>query len=309
MELYSPIQIERMSQELFEANNEAMRKTVELKRVGKLLKDKRFSLMTIIDYLHQGEEEDENPVKLQLVWAQTQYNQRVARVQEDIQKTEKAIAQQNRKYDLLVEQKRNDIEAYKRKKEQEIEELEVMREVAVGKHKDKGESLEKKSDAKYYWDKIQVFSAKLVGTKRKTISHIRLEKEIEALEEEQKALVNRIQELNQIISPNQTRANLIVSTESVSDVSSIHTEELEEQHDQITILERQREEASREYEMEIKKYQDERLEKIRIIQVQNEEKRKRVKELQDVEDKLPHGSPERETARKARQQVEDKIIR
>ena len=146
----------------------------------------------------------------------------------------------------------------------------MLRELNVGKHKDKADSLEKKSDAKYYWDKIQQFSAKLNGSKRKTIAHIRLEKEIQSLEEEQQALTKRINELSSV-STGLPRQNIIVSTESVSDVSSIHTEELEETHNDISILERMREEARRDAEQERKAYENQKQEKIRAIQEKNEE--------------------------------------
>ena len=90
-----------MSQQVYDAHTEANRKAAELKRIGKLLKDKRFNLIVMNEYLHQDDEGDES-IKKQLKWAEEQYNLRTKKVQDDIEKTEKAIVQQNRKYSNLV---------------------------------------------------------------------------------------------------------------------------------------------------------------------------------------------------------------
>jgi 3-phosphoglycerate kinase len=91
------------------ALKESMAKSKELNRINKLLKEKRRNLIVMNEYLHQGDDDNDenNSIKTQLQWAQEQYNQRIKRVQDDIEKVETAIAQQNKKYDLLIENKRN----------------------------------------------------------------------------------------------------------------------------------------------------------------------------------------------------------
>ena len=268
-----------MSQQVYDAHTEANRKAAELKRIGKLLKDKRFNLIVMNEYLHQDDEGDES-IKKQLKWAEEQYNLRTKKVQDDIEKTEKAIVQQNRKYELMIETKRNEIETYKRKKEAEIAELDSMRELAVGKHKNKADDLERKADAKYYWDKIQSFSAKLNGAKRKTLGHIRLEKEVEALAQEYDAIKTRISELNNIVSPGlangaNANANVLVRTvrrspahsvvSSMDDISSINSAELEETHNEISKLEELQAQARAEAEAERRKIEQEKADKIRKV--------------------------------------------
>jgi hypothetical protein len=315
-----------MSQQVYDAHTEANRKAAELKRIGKLLKDKRFNLIVMNEYLHQDDEGDES-IKKQLKWAEEQYNLRTKKVQDDIEKTEKAIVQQNRKYELMIETKRNEIETYKRKKEAEIAELESMRELAVGKHKNKADDLERKADAKYYWDKIQSFSAKLNGAKRKTLGHIRLEKEVQSLEQEYEAIKARISELNNIVSPGlanganaaNANANVLVRTvrkspahsvvSSMDDISSINSAELEETHNEISKLEQLQAQARAEAEADRRKMEQEKADKIRKVQEHNAAVRIRIKEAEEKEYKLKEGTPEREAARKERQRIERELIR
>jgi hypothetical protein len=309
-----------MSQQVYDAHSESVRKGAELRRIAKLLKEKRFNLIAMNEYLHQDEGVNEG-LKLQLKRAQDNYNQRVKRVQDDIERVEKAIVQQNRKYDLLIESKRNDIEAYKRKKEQEITELEEMRALAVGKHTNKADDLESKADAKYYWAQIQRFTAELNGVKRKTLAHVKLELEVQSLEQEYEALKKRIGELNEIVSPGQPAErpqNIIVRrtrkspsqsvVSSIDDISSINTAELEETHNEITHLEELRAKAKAEADAERRKIEQEKADKIRKIQEHNAEVRERIKVAQDKEDKL-RGTPEYDAARKERQAIERELIR
>jgi hypothetical protein len=93
------------------------------------------------------------------------------------------------------------------------------------------------------------------------------------------------------------------------DYSSIKTAELEEQENEIISLAQLQAQAKAEAEAEVRRIEQEKADKIRKVQEHNDAVRKRVKEAQDKEDKLPHGSAERDAARKERQAIEKELIR
>lgn len=319
--------------DMYEAHAQAVLKGQELKRIGKALKDKRFTLIVMNAHLHQDDTADDS-IKLKLKNAEDQYQARVKKIQDDTESVENAIELYNKKYDALVEKKRNDIQSYQLKKEQEIEELEALRTITIKKQSNKLEDLEKQSSAQYQWDQIQLFSSKLNGTKRKSMAHVRAEMEVQVYEEQYNDTKQSILDLNNIVNPDPTPAkpkrtvivqpppkalqesrNVLVRTSpvqsvvsSIDDISVIGSEELNQLDAEVNEMEKLRNEARAADRAEREELETKKAAKQQFINEHNETVRIRVVELQAIEDKQIYGSKEHQRARANRQVAEcDKI--
>jgi hypothetical protein len=325
---------------IFDSYNESSELTIKLTRISKILTQKKKDLLVMQEYIHQNDDIGDVKLKRQYKAAEAGYNNAVKRDQTNTEKIEKVIQQQQNKYEVAIENKRNDIEMYKRKKEQEIEnirndieiykrkkeqeisELEAACELVVNKHETNLVLADKSSTSEYYWDKMQQLSAHMNGTARKTLSHIRLEKEVQSLQGEYDSCKNRINELNGIVNSSSiTPTNTLVritpnihSTldhsppHSVASRSTIDTAEIEETQREISELERLRDEARAKDLEERLAIEKQKQDKIVAIQEHNATIRIKIKEIQAREDKLPLYSKERDLLRKERQRAENELM-